>query len=64
MPSLTDKLAEVFAGKDEQVNAFLIARQQINAGQLDWTNFFRNPASKVNMVPHKTFDTPGWDEKV
>jgi hypothetical protein len=32
-PSLTDKLAELFAGKDDQVNAFLLARQQIKPGQ-------------------------------
>lgn len=32
-PSLKDKLAELFAGKEDQVTAFLIARQQIKAGQ-------------------------------
>ena len=32
-PSLTDKLATLFAGKEDQVNAFLLGRQQIKAGQ-------------------------------
>ena len=31
--SLTDKLAELFAGKEDDVNAFLLARQQIKPGQ-------------------------------
>jgi len=33
VPSLTDKLAELFAGKEDQVNAFLLARQQIKPDQ-------------------------------
>lgn len=32
-PSLMDKLATLFAGKEDQVNAFLLARQQIKPGQ-------------------------------
>ena len=32
-PSLTDKLATLFAGKEDQVDAFLLGRQQIKTGQ-------------------------------
>ena len=49
-PSLTDKLAEVFAGKDEQVNAFLIARQQIKTGQT-WRDVAPDYAQRVLAKP-------------
>ena len=50
VPSLTDKLAEVFAGKDEQVNAFLIARQQIKTGQT-WRDVAPDYAQRVVAKP-------------
>ena len=49
-PSLTDKLAEVFAGNDEQVNAFLIARQQIKTGQT-WRDVAPDYAQRVVAKP-------------
>jgi GTPase SAR1 family protein len=49
-PSLTDKLAEVFAGKDEQVNAFLIGRQQIKTGQT-WRDVAPDYAQRVLAKP-------------
>ena len=49
-PSPTDKLAEVFAGKDDQVNAFLIARQQIKPGQT-WRDFGPDYAQRVLAKP-------------
>lgn len=49
-PSPTDKLAELFAGKDEQVNAFLIARQQIKAGQT-WRDLAPDYAQRVVAKP-------------
>jgi len=39
--------------------------QQINAGTLDWTTFFEDPASKINMTPNQTFDGPSdWQQRV
>lgn len=49
-PSLTDKLAEVFAGKDEPVNAFLIVRQQIKTGQT-WRDVAPDYAQRVVTKP-------------
>ena len=49
-PSHLDKLAEIFAGKDEQVNAFLIARQQIKAGQT-WRDVAPDYAQRVVGKP-------------
>ncbi len=49
-PSLTDKLAELFAGKEDDVNAFLIARQQIKPGQT-WRDFGPDYAQRVLAKP-------------
>ena len=39
--------------------------QQIKAGTLDWTKFFKDPASKINMTPNQTFDGPSdWQQRV
>ena len=39
--------------------------QQINAGTLDWTKFFKDPSSKINMVPNQTFNGPAdWNARV
>jgi hypothetical protein len=45
-PSLTDKLATLFAGKEDQVNAFLLARQQIKTGQT-WRDLPADYAQRV-----------------
>jgi len=55
-PSLTDKLAEVIAGKDEQVNAFLIARQQIKPGQT-WRDVAPDYAQRVVAAPDRFLTT-------
>ena len=49
-PSLTDKLAELFAGKEDQVTAFLIARQQIKAGQT-WRDASADYGARVLSNP-------------
>ncbi len=49
-PSLTDRLAEVFSGKDEAVNAFLITRQQIKTGQT-WRDVGPDYAQRVLAKP-------------
>ena len=49
-PSLTDKLAELFAGKEDDVNAFLIARQQIKPGQT-WRDLPPDYAQRVLAKP-------------
>lgn len=49
-PSLTDKLAELFAGKEDDVNAFLIARQQIKPGQ-SWRDFGSDYGQRVLAKP-------------
>ena len=49
-PSPMDKLAELFAGKDEQVNAFLVARQQIKTGQT-WRDVTPDYAQRVVAIP-------------
>ena len=49
-PSVTDKLVEVFTGKDEQVNAFLVARQQIKTGQT-WRDVAPDYAQRVVAKP-------------
>jgi hypothetical protein len=39
--------------------------QQIKSGTLDWTNFFYNPESKIDMTPKQTFDGPAdWRTRV
>jgi hypothetical protein len=45
-PSLTEKLAALFAGKEDQVNAFLLARQQIKTGQT-WRDLPADYAQRV-----------------
>ena len=50
VPSLTDKLAELFAGKEDDVNAFLIARQQIKPGQT-WRDFGPDYGQRVLAKP-------------
>jgi hypothetical protein len=47
-----EKLAEVFTGKDEQVNAFLLARQQIKAGQT-WRDLTPEYAVRVLAAPDR-----------
>ena len=49
-PSLTDRLAELFAGKEADVNAFLLARQQIKAGQT-WRDVPAEYAERVLGKP-------------
>jgi hypothetical protein len=49
-PSLTDKLAELVTGKEEDVNAFLIARQQIKMGQT-WREVTPDYAQRVVGKP-------------
>ncbi|MEA3211702.1 MAG: hypothetical protein QOE70_4759 [Chthoniobacter sp.] len=49
-PSLTDKLAELVTGKEENVNAFLIARQQIKTGQT-WRDVAPDYAQRVVGKP-------------
>lgn len=50
--AITDKLGELIAGKEEDVNAFLLARQQIKAGQT-WRDL---PADYVQRVLAKPED--------
>lgn len=39
--------------------------QRINAGTLDWTHFFRDPASRLNMIPNQSFEGPAdWRARV
>jgi hypothetical protein len=49
-PSLTDKLAELFAGKEDDVNGFLLARQQIKPGQT-WRDLPPDYAQRVLAKP-------------
>jgi hypothetical protein len=49
-PSLTDKLAALFAGKEDDVSAFLLARQQIKAGQT-WRDIPADYAQRVLAKP-------------
>jgi hypothetical protein len=51
-----DKLIRTFTAEEVR---------QIKAGTLDWTTFFSNPSSKINMVPNQTFDGPSdWQQRV
>jgi hypothetical protein len=54
--SLTDKLGEIFAGKDEQVNSFLLARQQIKTGQT-WRDLPADYAQRVVAAPDRFLST-------
>ena len=49
-PTFTDKLAELFAGNEDAVNAFLIARQQNKAGQT-WRDLPPDYAQRVLTKP-------------
>jgi hypothetical protein len=49
-PSPMDKLAALFAGKDEQVNPFLVNREQIKAGQT-WRDVTPAYAERVLANP-------------
>ena len=51
-PPLTDKLAELFAGKENEVNAFLAAREQIKAGQT-WRDVPAEYAQRILAEPDK-----------
>ena len=53
-PSLKDKLAELFAGKEDQVTAFLIARQQIKADQT-WRDASADYGQRVLSNPDGFF---------
>lgn len=50
-PSLTDQLADLVTGREEDVNGFLIARQQIKAGQT-WRDVAPDYAQRVVGKPH------------
>jgi hypothetical protein len=51
-PSPLDKIATIFAGKDEQVNSFLVARQQIKTGQT-WRDVSAEYAQRVLAAPER-----------
>ena len=50
VPSLTNKLSELFAGKEDDVNAFLLARQQVKPGQT-WRDVPSEYAQRVLAKP-------------
>jgi GTPase SAR1 family protein len=51
-PPATDKLAELFAGKEDQVTAFLVAREQIKADQT-WRDVPPEYAQRILAEPDK-----------
>ena len=53
-PSLIEKLATLFAGKDEQVNPFLLSREQIKTGQT-WREVTPAYAERVLANPEGFF---------
>jgi hypothetical protein len=55
-PSLTDKLAELFAGKEDDVNAFLVGRQQVKPGQT-WRDLSADYGQRVLGAPDRFLGT-------
>ena len=51
---------------DKHVRKFTVEEvAQINAGKLDWTMFFNDPTSKINMIKPQTFHGPAdWEQRV
>lgn len=58
VPLLTDKLGALFAGKEDDVNAFLLARQQIKAGQT-WRDIPADYAQRVLAKPQDFLNAVG-----